>query len=193
VIATPAYAAAELIRPLSPELATSLSAIPYAPVTVVANAYKRQQVADALYGFGFLVPRKEHIRTLGTVWNSSLFSGRGPEGTVTMTSFIGGATDLEIVQHSDQEISKIVQQDNAALVGISGQPVAAKIWKYLRALPQYNLRHGHIVAAIRDGERALPGVFFAGNYLEGPALGKCVENGFHTAEAVADYLKTSRS
>ena len=193
VIATPAYVAANLIRPLSSVLAISLSAIPYAPVAVVANGYKREQISHALYGFGFLIPRKEKIRTLGTVWNSSLFPGRGPDGTVTMTSFIGGATDLEITQHSDLEISQIVQQDNAALLGIKGQPVASTIWNYPRALPQYNLRHGKIVEAVREGERATPGVFFAGNYLEGPSLGKCVENGFHTAKAVAAYLKEIRA
>lgn len=189
VFATPAYIAAELVGTLSSGLSASLAAIPYAPVAVVANSYKRQQIAHALYGFGFLVPRKENIRTLGTVWNSSLFSGRGPVGTVTMTSFIGGATDLEIIHHSDEEISQIVERDNAALLEIGGLPVVSKIWKYPRALPQYNLRHGHIVEAIRDGERASPGVFIAGNYLEGPALGKCIENGFRTAEAVALYLK----
>ena len=193
VLATPAYTAAELIRPSSPALAASLLAIPYAPVAVVASAYQRQQVAHTLYGFGFLVPRKENVRTLGTVWNSSLFPGRGPKGTVTMTSFIGGATDLEVIEHTDKEISRIVQQDNTRLLGITGEPVAGKVWKYPRALPQYNLRHGHIVEAIREGERALPGVFFAGNYLEGPSLGKCVENGFHTAEAVAAYLQTAQT
>src|ERR1700733_4758968 len=65
-------------------------------------------------------------------------------------------------------------------------------WKYPRALPQYNLGHGHIVETIRDAERALPGLFFAGNYLEGPAVGKCVENGFQTAEAVRKYLQTAQ-
>ncbi len=39
------------------------------------------------------------------------------------------------------------------------------VWKYPRALPQYNLGHGHIVEAIRDAERASPGLFFAGNSL----------------------------
>jgi protoporphyrinogen/coproporphyrinogen III oxidase len=189
VVATPAYAAAELIRPLAPALAASLLAIPYAPVAVVAHAYHRQQVAHPLYGFGFLVPRKEKIRTLGTVWNSSLFPGRGPAGSVTMTSFVGGATDLEIVEHAEKEISRIVQQDNSGLLGISGEPMARRVWKYPRALPQYNLRHGRIVEAVRDGERAWPGLFLAGNYLEGPSLGKCVENAFRTAEAVAAYLK----
>jgi len=192
VIATPAYTAANLISSMSPQLSAALSSIAYAPVTVVAAGYKRTQVLDPLYGFGFLVPRKEQIRTLGTVWNSSLFPGRGPAGTVTMTSFIGGATDLEIIQHSDQEIAQIVQQDNSRLLGITGAPLATKIWKYPRALPQYNLGHGHLVNSIREAERAIPGVFLAGNYLDGPALGKCVESGFHTAEKVAAFLGEAR-
>jgi protoporphyrinogen/coproporphyrinogen III oxidase len=191
VIATPAYAGANLIRAASPALSAALSSVAYAPVAVVAAAYKRTQVLTPLYGFGFLVPRKEGIRTLGTVWNSSLFPGRAPDGAVTMTSFIGGATDLGIVQHSDQEISQIVQQDNSMLLGITGEPIASKIWKYPRALPQYNLGHGDIVESIREGARAIPGLFLAGNYLDGPALGKCVENGFRTAENVTTYLKES--
>jgi protoporphyrinogen/coproporphyrinogen III oxidase len=192
VIATPAYTAANLIGAMAPELSAALSSIAYAPVTVVAAGYKRTQVLDPLYGFGFLVPRKEQIRTLGTVWNSSLFPGRGPDGTVTMTSFIGGATDLEIIQHSDQDISRIVEQDNSRLLGITGAPLATKIWKYPRALPQYNLGHGGIVESIRKAERAIPGVFLAGNYLDGPSLGKCLENGFHVAERVAAFLEDPR-
>jgi oxygen-dependent protoporphyrinogen oxidase len=192
VIATPAYTAASLIGAMSPKLSAALSSIAYAPVAVVAAGYKRTQVLDPLYGFGFLVPRKEQIRTLGTVWNSSLFSGRAPDGTVTMTSFIGGATDLEIVQHSDQEISQIVYQENSRLLGITGAPLANRIWKYPRALPQYNLGHGGIVNSIRDAERVIPGLFLAGNYLDGPSLGKCVENGFQTAEKVAAFLQEAR-
>ncbi|MGA8981806.1 MAG: protoporphyrinogen oxidase, partial [Candidatus Acidiferrales bacterium] len=137
----------------------------------------------------FLVPRGQKVRTLGTVWNSSLFPGRATSGTVTMTSFIGGATDVEIVQHSEQEIARIVQDENARILGITGPPIESAVWGYTRALPQYNLGHGHIVEAIRDSERQIPGLFFAGNYLEGPAIGKCVENGFHAAEAATKYLQ----
>jgi oxygen-dependent protoporphyrinogen oxidase len=70
--------------------------------------------------------------------------------------------------------------------------VEVAVWKYPRALPQYNLGHGHIVEAIRDAARASPGLFFAGNYLEGPAVGKCVASGFQTAEAVRKYLQIVR-
>jgi oxygen-dependent protoporphyrinogen oxidase len=159
---------------------------------VVAAGYQRSQVLDPLYGFGFLAPRKEQIRTLGTVWNSSLFPGRGPGGTVTLTSFIGGATDLEIVRHADQEIARIVHHDNSLLLGITGEPVTTRIWKYPRALPQYNVGHGRVVESIRQAENALPGLFLAGNYLDGPSLAKCVENGFQAAANVAAYLSATR-
>jgi oxygen-dependent protoporphyrinogen oxidase len=192
VVATPAYAAAHLLETFSPHLAQILSGIAYAPVAVVACTYYRQQVGDPLEGFGFLVPRGEKVRTLGTVWNSSLFPGRAHEGSVTITSFIGGVTDPDIIQLHEENIAAIVTEENARILGITGPPVEVAVWKYPRALPQYNLGHGHIVETIRDAERALPGLFFAGNYLEGPAVGKCVENGFQTAEAVRKYLQTAQ-
>jgi oxygen-dependent protoporphyrinogen oxidase len=189
VLAPPAYIAAPLIGRLSLTLAHTLSGVAYAPVAVVACGYYDRQVAHALDGFGFLVPRSEKVRTLGTVWNSSLFPGRAPAGSVAITSFIGGATDPKIVERSDDEIAAIVQDENARILQISGSPVASAVWKYPKALPQYNLGHGHVVEAIRDGERANPGLFFCGNYLEGPSLGKCVEMANQTAQAIQRYLK----
>jgi oxygen-dependent protoporphyrinogen oxidase len=192
VIATPAYAAAHLLESFSPQLAHTLSGIAYAPVAVVASTYYRQQVGDPIEGFGFLVPRGEKVRTLGTVWNSSLFPGRAREGSVTITSFIGGATDPDMMNLHEENIAAIVAEENARILGITGPPTETAVWKYARALPQYNLGHGYIVETIRDAERNSPGLFFAGNYLEGPAVGKCVENGFQTAEAVRKYLQTTR-
>jgi oxygen-dependent protoporphyrinogen oxidase len=189
VIATPAYTAGHIAAPISSPLVNMLSGVAYAPVAVVASGYYDRQIAEALEGFGFLVPRSEKVRTLGTVWNSSLFSGRAPAGSVAITSFIGGATDPKIMDRSEDEIAAVVQDENARILQISGQPVASAVWKYPKALPQYNLGHGHVVEAIRDGERANPGLFFCGNYLEGPSLGKCVETANQTAQAIQSYLQ----
>ena len=72
----------------------------------VAAGYRLAQIsrfraerAARRRGFGFLVPRTEGLRLLGTVWNSFLFPGRAPETPEKMasfTSFVGGATDPEI-------------------------------------------------------------------------------------------------
>ncbi len=189
VIATPAYGAAQILSALSPRLSTTLSAIPYAPVAVASAGYHRQQVGHALDGFGLLVPRVEKVRTLGTIFNSSLFPGRAPEGSVTLTSFIGGATDLDAVKFPDSEISRIAHDDNTQILKISGEPIVTHVTKWQRALPQYNLGHLHIVETLRSLLHETRGLFLAGNYLEGPALGKCLENGFNTADSVETYLK----
>ncbi len=188
VVAAPAYAASHLVSAVSSPLAHMLSGIAYAPVAVVATTYYARQVGHSTDGFGFLVPRSEKLHTLGTVWNSSLFAERARDGMIVMTSFAGGAMEPEIVDKPETEIATIVQDENARVLQITGPPVAGAVWRYPRALPQYNLGHGHIVEAIRDGERANPGLFFAGNYLEGPALGKCVEVGNQTGDAVRTYL-----
>jgi oxygen-dependent protoporphyrinogen oxidase len=188
ILATPAYAASHLVDSISATLAHALSGIAYAPVAVVAAGYYEKQVRKSIEGFGFLAPRSERIRTLGTVWSSSLFSGRAPEAMAQLTSFVGGATDPGIVGKSEKEIESIVLKENARILDIEGLPTVTRVWKHPKALPQYNLGHGHIIELIRDAEREIPGMFFAGNYLEGPSLGKCVEQAFKTADAVRNYL-----
>lgn len=191
VFATPAYVAGELMGGLSETLGKLLSGVVYAPVAVVAAAYRRQQIGRPLDGFGVLIPRSEKLRTLGIVWNSSLFPERGPQGTFVLTSFIGGATDPEVVSKTEDQIAAIVQREAAQMLAISGPPLAAAVWRHSKGLPQYNIGHGQAIAAVREETRKLPGLFFAGNYLDGPSLPKCVEHGTRTAEDAIAYLKSA--
>jgi oxygen-dependent protoporphyrinogen oxidase len=190
VIATPAHTASHLVGPIASDLAQKLSGVAYASLAVVATGYYQKQTTAHLDGFGVLIPRSERHRTLGIVWNSSLFPGRAPEGQMTLTSFIGGATDPEIAQKADGEIAAIVQKDHEQILEIAGSPVTSVTWVHQKALPQYNLGHGHVVRAMRDAERSVAGLYFAGNYLEGPSIGKCVEAGFQTADGAQSYLRT---
>jgi protoporphyrinogen/coproporphyrinogen III oxidase len=190
VIATPAYGAAHLVEPFAAPLARMLSGIAYAGLAVIGSGYYANQVGG-LDGFGVLIPRSEKIRTLGIVWNSSLFPDRSTEGRVTLASFVGGATDQEILEKTDEEILAVVQDENARVLKITGQPIVSRLWRHPKALPQYNLGHGHAVEAVRECERAIPGLYFVGNYLEGPSIGKCVERGTHVAEAAGEFLRGS--
>ena len=188
VFATPAYEAAKLLAPLAHPASAALSGIPYAPVAVVAQAYRREHVGHTLEGFGFLIPRSSELRTLGVIWNSSLFPGRCPEGAVLITSFLGGATDPELVQMDEAQIAAQVQKDIGGLLQITHPPIAQHIWRHFRALPQYNLGHAQRVAMIGEDLPNLSGVFVSGNYLEGPSLGSCVAQAFRTAKSAAEYL-----
>ena len=188
VVATPTQAAATLLCGVSASLGRTLSRIKYAPVAVVNTGFKREQVTHSLNGFGFLVTPKEQRQTLGTVWNSSLFPGRAPRGTVSMTTFCGGATNPELRAMSESRLGQIVVRELSGLLGIRGAPISQLVWRHERALPQYELGHAEAVATMESELTRLPGLFLTGNYLRGPSIGACVEEADRTATAVAKYL-----
>ena len=80
VLAAPAYEAAKLLRELAPAAAQDLAAIEYAAIASVASAYRRDDIAHSLAGFGFLVPKKEQRGILGSLFSSSMFEGARPRG-----------------------------------------------------------------------------------------------------------------
>jgi protoporphyrinogen/coproporphyrinogen III oxidase len=188
IFAAPTDVAARILSGISSQFAPLLSQIEYAPLAVVSACYRREQLKGSADGFGFLVPRPEGLRVLGTVFGSSLFAGRAPEGMVCFTSFAGGATDPKMCELSDEKIVDIVGSEVARVLGITGSPVAAHVHRYARALPQYNLGHIEVVKALEAQTAGIPGLFLAGNYLSGPSIGACVEQAFRTAEAARVYL-----
>jgi oxygen-dependent protoporphyrinogen oxidase len=188
IVATPTDAAGEILKNLSDQFPSVFSRIAYAPVAVVSAGYRREQIQQSTNGFGFLVPRGEKLRVLGTVWNSSLFPGRAPDAMVGLTSFAGGATDPGLCTLPDDEIVETVCGEVARVMGISGAPVIARVQRYARALPQYNLGHSATMATLGGFTSAIPGLFLTGNYLSGPAVGACVDQANQTAESVRAYL-----
>ena len=191
VVATPTVTAAQILTGISAQFAATLSRIEYATVAVVSACYRREQLKRPADGFGFLVPRSEGLRVLGTVFNSSLFPGRAPEGMVCFTSFAGGATDPAICEGSEDQIAETIGAEVGRVLGISGKPVATSIQRYARALPQYNLGHTELVKSLESQVAAVPGLFLAGNYLSGPSIGACLEQAFRTADAVRSHLTSA--
>ena len=182
VLAAPTQAAAQIVGGVSPQAGDILRGIEYAAVGVVNTGYAREQVTHPLDGFGFLVPRHEGLNVLGTVWTSSLFPGRAPSGMVSLASFVGGATNPEIVTEAEDKLVEIVHAENARVLGIQGTPAMHAVRTYQRALPQYNLGHAARIARLRDELKNIPGLFVTGNYLEGPSIAACVDQAWKTAD-----------
>lgn len=189
LMATATDVTAHLLREVSRDASAALAGIEYAPVAVVSLGYAKSAVGDALEGFGFLIPRSAGLRTLGTVWNSSLFAGRAPEGQVLLTAFVGGATDPGAAALQEHELSQLVHRELTPVLKLQGIPSFAKVTTYKRALPQYNLGHAARIAEAEKALTAVPGLFLAGNYLHGPAIGACLEQGLAVAERVATKLR----
>jgi len=188
VLATPAYEAAEFVRILAPAAAQGLVAIPYAALASIATVYARSDIAHSLHGFGFLVPRRERRRILGCLFSSSMFDGRASEGTVLLTSFVGGARHPELPAESDAEIAAIVHGDLQALLGARGDPTWAAITRWTHAIPQYNLGHRERLRPVGDAEAALPGLFFCASYRGGVSIGDRIQAAHAMTDVVTRFL-----
>ena len=189
VLAVPAYSAARLLRESVPDATAALDAIPYAAVATVASAYRRCAIKHPLDGFGFLAPRVEQRRILGTLFSSSMFSGRAPQDAVLLTTYAGGQRAPDLVSLPDDELARLVHEELAALLGIREAPFFHSTNRWRHAIPQYTLGH---LERIRRAERAevdLPGLFLCASYRAGVSVGDCISSGTRVADAVERFLK----
>jgi protoporphyrinogen/coproporphyrinogen III oxidase len=191
VLTVPAHVASILLTRSAPQIASLLGGIEYAPICVVSSAYNRSAVTNTLDGFGFLVPRREGLQTIGTFWNSSLFSGRAPEGNVVVTTFARHQGYSGVVEPAGDTCVQAVDAENSRVLGIRGAPIDREVWKDPRALPQYNVGHALRVREISATLRSLPNLHLAGNYLSGRSIGECVDLANRVAENLHSQLRVS--
>ena len=184
VLATPSYSAAEILKAFNPELSSELMKIKYPPVAVAVTGYRREQIKSDVGGFGFLVPEIEKRKILGTIWSSSIFPNRAPEGYVELTSFIGGSRQPQIVDLPDREIATLCHLENSALMRIEGEPAFVSTTKWKMAIPQYNIGHLSILNAIRRVESMYKGFYICSNYKDGISVADCIANGKKTADSI---------
>src|SRR5262249_13035004 len=141
-----------------------------------------------LDGVGFLVAAGERLRTLGCLWNSSIFPDRAPADQASFTAFLGGVRDPHAATLSDDDLVTLVSRELGETLGARGRPRALAIARHRSALPQYVLGHRERVTRIRAAVAAVPGLFLAGNYLDGVSVGECARQGERAAAAVHGFL-----
>ena len=181
--------------------AARLSEVYSPPVASVTMAYRKEWFRndlpggtrdEPLRGFGHLLPRAMGVRSLGTIWSSSLFPGRAPEGWELLLTYIGGARDRGIADLSVDEIYEQVDADNHEILlkpdAPTGRRIGCRVWQ--TAIPQYRKGHLKILEALEQDEAKCPGFFLGGNYRTGVAFGDCIQFGWTEAERVAKYLVT---
>jgi oxygen-dependent protoporphyrinogen oxidase len=188
VLATPAFATADLIAAWAPEAAQALRSIPYAPSAVVHLGFKREQVAHPLDGFGLLAPAAERRQFLGILWSSSLFPGRAPEGHVLTTTIIGGARAPHLVGESEGELVELALREHRDVLGTQGAPTLTRVTRWQRAIPQYVAGHTARMAVLDTLEASYPHLALIGNYRGGVGVEKCYHNAHATAERLAGMV-----
>ncbi|MEP7211502.1 MAG: protoporphyrinogen oxidase [Acidobacteriota bacterium] len=188
VLSTPAGAASRLTAELDPPLSQVLGGVYYAPVSVVITGFKSEHVGTDPAGFGFLVPGSEQRKVLGSLWTSSVFENRAPDGHHIFTTFIGGSRNPALSERSGAELIVIALDELRQLMGTTGEPVLTAVKKWERAIPQYNIGYEKVIDAIEDSQKNNDGFYLCSNFYKGISVGDCVKNGIATAENVVEYL-----
>jgi len=192
VCTAPAHAIGNIIKPLDNDAATALDKVYYPPVASVTVAYPKSSFKmPDLPGFGNLNPRSQNIRTLGTIWSSSLFPNRCPPEYNLLLNYIGGSRDVAIADLTPEQILQQVDTGcRATLLKPDAPPpklLGLKLWP--KAIPQYELRHQpDILDKLDQFESKFPGCYLGGNYRTGVAFGDCVQFGLDQANTIRSYL-----
>ena len=189
VLAAPAYVTATLVAAADAELARLCGEIPYASTATIALAFPRAAVQHPLNGSGFVVPRVEHSGILAASWLSSKWPGRAPDDRALLRTFVGGGRDPRALEQSDRELIERSLAALRPLLGISGDPLLARVYRWERASAQHEVGHGARVEAIDRVLARRPGVFVTGSGFRGVGIPDCVADGRATARQVIACLK----
>ena len=188
VVATPAYAAAPLLRGRDEELARLAGEIPYASAATVALAFKRPHVGHTLVGSGFVVPRVEQTGILAASWLSSKWPNRAPADRVLMRTFIGGARDPQALERSDDELIRTSLAALKPLLRIDHDPLFTRVYRWDRGNAQHEVGHLERMQAIERALTRHPGLFVTGSGFRGVGIPDCVADGRKTGAQVAAWL-----
>jgi oxygen-dependent protoporphyrinogen oxidase len=185
VIATPPEQAAPFAAGLDGALAQRLMEIKSSTIAVLGLGFKGADIANPLDGFGYLIPRKEGVRSLGVLWSSSIFPNRAPEGHKLLQIMIGGANDLRAIEADDRTLIETAMKDADPVLGFRGAPVLQNVIRHKSGIPQYNLGHNARLREIQERTQGIQGLHLAGNGYFGISANDCIRHARELAGRIA--------
>jgi oxygen-dependent protoporphyrinogen oxidase len=177
ILATPAFAAGDLLADLDSSLSAELKAIEYASTATVSLAYRQSDLPRPLDGYGYVIPRCEGRQALACTWTSTKFPHRAPEGYALLRVFIGRAGQGDDLPWDQAGLLSLARDELARTLGLQAEPVLSRLFRWERAMPQYNLGHPERLERIESRLGNWPGLALAGNGYRGIGIPDCIHSG----------------
>lgn len=177
ILATPSFVTADLVEYFAPELAAELCPIEYVSTATVTLAYRESDLPQLLDGYGYVIPRREGRQALACTWTSSKFPHRAPNGYVLLRVFIGRAGQEDEIPWDDDGLLDVARQELSLTLGINTGPLLTRIYRWEKAMPQYNLGHPERLQRIERSLSRYPGLALAGNAYQGIGIPDCIHSG----------------
>lgn len=187
ILAAPAFAAGELLAGLDPQLAGELIAIDYISTSTISMGYRLEDVPRPLDGYGYVIPRREGRKALACTWTSTKFPHRAPEGYALVRVFAGRAGQEEI-PWDEAGLLQLAREEVRLTLGITAQPLLQRVYRWEKAMPQYNLGYPERLERIESCLERWPGLALAGNGYRGIGVPDCIHSGEKAAEKILVQL-----
>jgi len=188
VLACPAYSASGIVSQIARAAGNEMARVYYPPLSVVALGFSKDRIGIPLDAFGFLIPFREGRKILGTLYDSSVFTNRAPEGMALLRSMAGGARNPAVAELDDQRLAEVVLSELRDITGLRADPEFVRIFRHERAIPQYNLGHGGLLEAVEKLELDNRGVYVTGNAYRGVSFNDCIANSMGLAGRISNEM-----
>ncbi len=177
ILATECWAAEPLMREIDPAIADALAAIPSSSSATVSLGFRAEEIGIDMEAFGVLCPLVEGRSLMAATYSSTKWPGRAPEGKVLMRGFVGGPHNQAIMENSDEQLVQIVLAEMRDILGVKGDPLFSRVYRWDGGMPQYTLGHLDRVKMIEERASDIEGLALAGGSYTGVGLPNCIESG----------------
>lgn len=186
VMATPAYVTADLVADFAPDLSLLLRDIRYVSTATVSLAYRKKDVEGQhdFEGFGFLSPKHEGRRITACTWVSTKLNFRAPDDGVLVRTFVGGAGQEDLVGLDDEVLVALSREELEDLMGLTADPLFARVFRWQRGRPQFDVGHLDRVAEMERLAAQVGGLFLTGSAYRGSAIPDCVVQAVDTVDRI---------
>ena len=182
VLATPAYVSGKITQKISRVLADELKQIEYASTATISLAYRKDDIPITLEGYGYIVPENEKSMVLACTWTSSKWQHRAPDDYALLRVFVGRAQKHESLPHDKSALIAIARTELKKTMKISAEPARTWVFRWEKAMPQYNLGHSERLGRIETELLNHPRLALVGNGYRGVGIPDCVHSGIQAAD-----------
>lgn len=188
-LAIPGTRAAELLRPLAPELAASLEEIRYRSMTTLHVGVRRGVFMQPFEQYGFMISPAKAKSVLSVSVASNKFVGRAPSEYHHLRIF-AAENLMKECRGEERLVSQKLWEEATRILSISeAQPTFSVLTHYAEAIPRYGLGHLDKVAAIESRTARIPGLFLTGNAFRGVGISDCVRQAEELSSHLVSYLE----
>ena len=182
LLAVPAQASTAILKPLHPELASSLAKIGYTSSVALLLAYNK---IDLPPGHGFLVPRTEGGKMMACTFVHKKFPYRAPEGSALLRCFFSSERVPELLTYDETTLEGIARNELQTILGLNVKPRFSRVFRWGCALPQYEIGHLERVAQMERWIAEMPGLAIIGNSFHGIGVPDCIRSARQAVAKVA--------